>query len=310
MRIFAWHVHGSWMTSFVQGRHEYFVPVLADRGPDGRGRAQTFVWPDSVQEVTPEQARDLEVDIVVLQRPTELTDLTPAWLGRRPGVEVPALYVEHNAPEPAAATTPHLLADRDDIPLVHVSHFNALMWDSGRAPVTVIEHGILDPGHRYDGARAHAAAVVNEPVRRGRLVGADLISWLGGRLPLDLFGLGTEELGGAGELVRDDLYDALARRRVYVHLFRWTSLGLSLLEAMTLGMPVVALATTEVPRAVPPGAGVVTADLAAFEAAVRSYLNDEEAASTAGKAARAAALERYGLERFLADFDHLFGRLA
>ena len=41
-------------------------------------------------------------------------------------------------------------------------------------------------------------------------------------------------------------------RRCYVHPFRWTSLGLSLIEAMHLGMPVVALATTEVPDAVPP----------------------------------------------------------
>ena len=40
----------------------------------------------------------------------------------------------------------------------------------------------------------------------------------------------------------------MARRRLYLHPVRWTSLGLSLLEAMHLGMPVVALATTEVPR--------------------------------------------------------------
>lgn len=34
----------------------------------------------------------------------------------------------------------------------------------------------------------------------------------------------------------------MARRRVYLHTARWTSLGLSLLEAMHLGMPVVAVA--------------------------------------------------------------------
>ena len=42
---------------------------------------------------------------------------------------------------------------------------------------------------------------------------------------------------------------------------RWTSLGLSLLEAMQLGMPVVALATTEATVAVPPEAGVVSNDV-------------------------------------------------
>ena len=40
-------------------------------------------------------------------------------------------------------------------------------------------------------------------------------------------------------------------------------------------------------------------------AAVREFLHDEDAARLAGKAARAAALERYGLARFLRDWDAL-----
>ena len=31
MRILIWHVHGSWATSFVQGPHDYLVPVNAER---------------------------------------------------------------------------------------------------------------------------------------------------------------------------------------------------------------------------------------------------------------------------------------
>ena len=69
MRILLWHVHGSWTTSFVQGRHEYLLPVVPDRGPDGRGRAQTWDWPASAIEVTRNEARRAEVDVVVLQRP-------------------------------------------------------------------------------------------------------------------------------------------------------------------------------------------------------------------------------------------------
>jgi hypothetical protein len=43
--------------------------------------------------------------------------------------------------------------------------------------------------------------------------------------------------------------------------------------------------------------------------AVRMFLHDEDAARLAGKAARAAALERYGLDRFLADWDRLLGEV-
>jgi glycosyltransferase involved in cell wall biosynthesis len=102
----------------------------------------------------------------------------------------------------------------------------------------------------------------------------------------------------------------MARRRVYLHPIRWTSLGLSLIEAMQLGMPVVALATTEVHEAVPPAAGVVSTDAGVLEDALRRLLADPDEARERGRAARAAALARYGLARFLADWDALLAELA
>ena len=101
MRILLWHVHGSWTTAFVQGQHEYVVPVLPDRGPDGVGRARTWDWPDSVSELAPEDLRSQPFDVVVLQRPHEL-DLVRRWTGRRPGIDLPAVYLEHNTPEASA----------------------------------------------------------------------------------------------------------------------------------------------------------------------------------------------------------------
>jgi hypothetical protein len=97
VRILIWHVHGAWATAFVQGPHDYVVPVLPDRGPDGRGRARTYPWPESVRELPPEALADEPFDAVVLQRPHE-EELAVRWLGRRPGRDVPAVYVEHNAP--------------------------------------------------------------------------------------------------------------------------------------------------------------------------------------------------------------------
>jgi glycosyltransferase involved in cell wall biosynthesis len=324
MKVLIWHVHGSWTTAFVQGQHEYLIPVTPERGPDGLGRARTWDWPAAAREVTPEQLRAEEVDVVVLQRTRDL-ELVREWLGRQPGRDLPAVFLEHNAPglEPGDGPVPHTrhpLADRDDIPIAHVTHFNELFYDNGRAPTTVIEHGIVDPGERYTGELARAAVVTNEPVRRGRTVGADLLPGLAAVAPVDVFGMGLaglhETYGLAPDRVAlfDDppqaaMHDELARRRVYVHPVRWTSLGLSLLEAMHLGMPVVALATTEVVEAVPAEAGVLSTRPDRLWAAVREFLHDEDAARLAGKAARAAALDRYGLDRFLGDWDRLLGEV-
>jgi hypothetical protein len=312
VRILLWHVHGAWTTAFVHGRHEYLIPVTPDRGPDGLGRARTYAWPPSAKEVTREQAAAAEVDVVVLQRPHELDGLAAEWLGgRRPGRDLPAVYLEHNAPQGRIGEMRHPAADHDDLVVVHVTHFNDLFWDCGGTRTRVIEHGVVDPGYRYSGELEHAAVVVNEAVRRGRVTGTDLLGRLGARIPVDLFGMGAEQLAGtpgvrsAQDLPQDRLHAEMARRRLYLHPVRWTSLGLSLVEAMHLGMPVVGLATTEVVEAVPEEAGVLSTSVDVLAEAARWLVADRERARVMGKAARVAALARYGLQRFLEDWDLL-----
>ena len=311
MKILIWHVHGSWTTAFVQGGHEYLLPTLPDRGPDGRGRARTWDWPDSAVEVTPEEAADAEIDVVVMQRPEELDGLAEEWLGGRlPGRDVPAIYLEHTSPEGRIGEMRHPAADRPDLTLVHVTHFNDLFWDGGTTPTRVIEHGIVDPGYRYTGELARAAVVVNEAGRRGRVTGTDLLPRLNGEVRLDLFGMGASALGGIEDLPQERLHDEMARRRVYLHPVRWTSLGLSLLEAMELGIPVVALATTEVVEAVPDGAGVLSTNVAVLRGALGDFIAEPERAREVGLAARRAAVQRYGLDRFLSDWEALLSEVA
>lgn len=314
MRIMVWHVHGSWTTSFVQGGQDYLIPLTPDRGPDGRGRARTYPWPDNVYEIPYDRLADEQVDLVVYQRPHEI-ELARRWLGR----DVPGVYVEHNTPAGDVPKTRHPLAGRADIPLVHVTHFNELLWDSGRAPTQVIEHGVVDPGHRYTGELARVGVVVNEPIRRWRVAGTDLLPAFAAVAPLDVFGMQVTDLpavlGLAGEmgtfddLPQCDMHAELARRRVYLHPYRWTSLGLSLIEAMMLGIPVVALATTEAVEAVPPEAGVISTKMPVLVRALETFMADPELAAQAGKAARSAALARYGLHRFLADWERLLHEL-
>lgn len=304
MRVLLWHVHGSWTTALVQGPHTYLLPVLPGRGPDGRGRARTWDWPGSAVEISPPELRDAAPDVVVVQRPHEL-GLAERWLGRRLGRDLPAVYVEHNAPQGRIAEMRHPVADRGDLTLVHVTHFNDLFWDAGCTPTRVIEHGIVDPGYRYSGELPEAAVAINEPRRRGRVTGTDLLPRLNGTVPLRLFGIGAAELGGIENLPQEELHTEMARRRAYLHPIRWTSLGLSLLEAMQLGMPVVALATTEVVEAVPPDAGVVSTRVDVLSRGLRELVAEPEMARERGRIARCAALDRYGLDRFLSDWDRL-----
>lgn len=300
LRVLLWHVHGSWTDAFVRGRHEYLLPVSPEGAPWGLGKAGRH-WP-SVTEVPLDRLAEAEPDVVVVQRPEEL-DLV-ARLG------APAVYVEHNAPRPYAASSEHPLAARSDITVAHVTHFNEAMWDCGRAPTTVVPHGIPDPGARYTGELAAGVSMINEPVRRRRVTGADLLETLAEAAPVDLFGMGTEEVGGRGDVPAPALHDEIARRRVYLHTARWTSLGLSLLEAMHLAMPVVVFAATEAIEAVPPDAGVLSTDVSVLARGFRELVHEPDFAALAGKNAREHALKKHGLDAFLATWDHLLAETA
>ncbi|MGW0197850.1 glycosyltransferase [Nonomuraea sp. NPDC003201] len=301
MKILVWHVHGSWTTSFVQGRHTYLVPLTPGRDADGRGRARTFDWPPSVREVPWDRLANEHVDLVVYQRPHEI-ELARDWLGG----SVPGIYVEHNTPTGDVPATRHPLAGQSAIPLVHVTHFNALYWDNGIAPVRVIEHGVIDPGHRYTGELPRAAVVINEPVRRTRVAGTDLLAAFD--VPLDVYGMKAGDLPYPSyDLPQAELHAAIAQRRAYLHPYRWTSLGLSLIEAMMIGLPVIALAATEAIEAVPQEAGVLSTKLSVLVEALSEFVGDPTLAGRYGKAARTAALSRYGITRFLDDWDGVLG---
>jgi Glycosyl transferases group 1 len=299
VNILLWHVHGSWTTSFVQGKHRYLVPVNDARDAWGRGRARTFDWPPSVEEVGPD--RLAAADMAILQRPEEL-DMVPGG--------VPKIYVEHNTPKGDVPHSRHPMADRDDLVIAHVTHFNELFWDTGGTRTTVIEHGIVEPAARWTGELDRLAVVTNEPLRRGRVTGTDLFPRFAAVAPLDVFGMGVAGLASDRITAYDDLpqaqmHAAVAKRRAYLHLCRWTSLGLSLIEAMQMGMPVLALATTEAVAAVPPGAGVLATRVDTLVEAAQWLIDEPEQGRLLGTRARQAARARYGLDRFLADWDRL-----
>jgi glycosyltransferase involved in cell wall biosynthesis len=304
--VLVWHVHGSWTEAFVAGRHRCVIPVNEERDADGRGLCGRD-WPRA-QEISLQHLSDEDIGMVVLQRPGEI-ELVTRWLGRRPGIDIPAVYVEHNTPRPFAVDSVHPLARRDDIPLIHVTDFNRMMWDNGIAPARVINHGIADPGHLYTGQIAAAATMINEPRRRWRTVGADLLEELSAHVPIDVWGIESEALSqagrvcGQGDVAAPQLLHLVAQRRVYLHTARWTSLGLSLIEAMYLGMPVVAVASTMAPLVVPQEAGVVCADVTTLAHALEGFVTDLPAAAAAGKAARDFAMTHFALDRFLAEWD-------
>ena len=197
------------------------------------------------------------------------------------------------------------LPDGTDVLVVHVTPFNALMWRHERSPTRVVEHGVTEPkGVVYGGELPRGIVVVNHLARRGRRLGHDLFVAARERVPLDLVGMAAEEAGGVGEIRHDALPAFAARYRFFFNPIRYTSLGLAVIEAMMIGLPVVAFATTEMATVIDSGeTGYVDTSLDRLVARMRELVAAPAEAQRLGRNARAYARERFGIGRFVADWN-------
>jgi glycosyltransferase involved in cell wall biosynthesis len=117
----------------------------------------------------------------------------------------------------------------------------------------------------------------------------------------------TEELGGLGDIPYRELHRRLAAYRFLFSPMRYTSLPLAVIEGMTVGLPIVALATTELPTVIENGIqGYVSCNVDELLECMRALLKDPELARRLGNRAREIARERFGLGRFIRDWNAAF----
>ena len=311
-RVLTWHVHGSYLAYLAWGDYDLFLPVRGDRAHPYGGRTASFDWPDSVHEVPVEEVPRLSVDCVLYQTRAN-------WLEDRFDVlssaqrRLPQIYLEHDPPLEHPAQTRHVVDD-PGVLLVHVTHFNELMWDSGRTPTRVIRHGVAAPeGVVWTGELERGLAVVNNLYRRGRRTGSDVFDRARARVPLDLLGMGSEDAGSAaiGEVPLRDVPALSARYRFFFNPIRYTSLGLAACEAMMLGLPIVALATTEQPAVLRDGVtGFVDTDVGRLIDGMRALIEDRSLAARMSAEARERALDLFDVTRFVREWERAFREVA
>ena len=303
LKILTWHTHGAYLYYLTQAPHEFYVISKEGRPPGYGGRCGHIPWGANVHDLPAEMARHQEFDCILFQDDHQFEHDQYEYLSASQRA-LPRIYLEHDPPREHPTGMRHLVDD-PDILLVHVTHFNALMWDNGRTPTRVIEHGVLAPPNvAWSGELERGLVAINHLARRGRRMGGDIFSQVRREVPLDLVGMGAEELGGLGE-IRHALLPAFAAR--YRFLFspvRYSSLGLAVIEAMMTGIPVVGLATTEMATAIVSGkSGYVDTSVAALIAHMRELLRNPGLARHLGQNARRRARERFGIERFCADWN-------
>jgi hypothetical protein len=305
-RILTWHVHGNYLYYLGQCPHDFYLPVREGRPEGYGGRCGTLPWPPNLHEVRAEDVRNLSLDTVLFQSRKNYEKDQFEILSEEQR-SLPRIFLEHDPPRESPTDTRHPVDDAGTL-LVHVTHFNDLMWDSGSTPTKVIEHGVTVPeGIRYTGEEARGITVVNGLITRGRRLGLDIFERVRREIPIDLVGMKSEELGGVGEVEHSRLTSFEARYRFFFNPIRYTSLGLAVCEAMMIGMPIIGLATTEMVTVVENGvSGYVNTDVENLVEVMKALIADPEQARLLGQGARRVALERFAIARFVRDWEDAF----
>ncbi|MGS5087011.1 glycosyltransferase [Hydrogenophaga sp. A37] len=306
LRILTWHVHGNYLYNLTQVPHDFWLVVDPARSVHHTGRSGTLPWGNNVHEAPLDRLAAMAFDVVLYQARDNWEIDRPRWLTAAQR-QLPRIVLEHDPPQQHPTDTPHWCADPGAV-LVHVTPFNALMWDSGPLAVRVVEHGVLPLAeHPWSGEIPEGLVVVNNIARRGRRLGLDIWQQASARVPLCLVGMGSEQAGGWGEVAQHQLPALMAVHRFFFHPIRHTSLGLAAIEAMFAGLPVVGLATTELVTVIHSGRnGYVDTHLDRLVDVMQQLVRDRGLAAEWGEAGRRTARERFSIKRFVRDWLAVF----
>ncbi|MCL4699053.1 MAG: glycosyltransferase [Burkholderiaceae bacterium] len=309
LRVLTWHVHGNYLYNLTQVPHDFHVVANAARGAHKTGVGGALPWGPNVVEVAEERLRDEAFDVVIYQHRAQWDDDRLRVLSDEQR-RLPRIVIEHDPPREHPTDTRHWCDDPGAL-IVHVTHFNALMWDNGATPWRVVEHGVKPLAELpWTGELARGLVVVNHLRERGRRLGADVFEQMRNEVPLHLVGMGSEALGGAGEVAQPALPRVLASHRFFFNPIRYTSLGLAVVEALHAGLPVVGLATTELASVISNGRNGYTDTRPRYLIGVmRELLKDIRLARTWGAAGQQLARERFAIGRFVEDWQRVLAEV-
>lgn len=309
LRVFTWHVHGTYLYYLTQANCDFYLGVNEDRSAGYGGKAGAWAWGDNVHEIPLADVKHYEFDVILFQA-RQHYEVDQYQIFSEKQRQLPKVYLEHDPPREHPTDTRHWVTD-PSVTMVHCTNFNRLMWDNHDVPTVVIDHGVVQPNAKYKGTLERGIVVINNLQTRGRRLGLDMFEYVRQHVPLDLIGMGAEEIGGLGEVKHNDLPEFISQYRFFFNPIRYTSLGLAIIEAMMVGLPIVGLQTTELVSVIENGVnGYISLDPDELIIHMRRLLESPELARRLGENAKATAQARFNIPRFARDWERLLSAVS
>jgi hypothetical protein len=222
---------------------------------------------------------------------------------------LPRIFVEHAAPVDASGGARHPVDD-PDVLLVHVTDYNALMWDNGGQTIRVINDGVTASADlTYSGER-NCGVVLSNLLRsqpgdeEQHQPGGDIYQQLSRRVPLEILPTRCPTILEHDHCAPLRLPAKAVQYRFLFHPARSHTLDPGVIAGMMSGIPVIGLATGEMASLIQNGlSGYVETDLDKLAAHMQELLANPHFAFVLGRGAQRRARQRFGMPRFLADWN-------
>lgn len=303
LKILTWNTDARYLYYLTQAPHDFYVLSKPGRPPGYTGCHGAIRWGRNVVDMPVSEVKHVEFDCIIFQDDPQFLEDQYLYLSESQR-RLPRVYIEHDPPSGHPTDMRHPM-DETEVLLVHVTAFNALMWDSGNVPVRIIEHGAIVPDNaNYTGDIPKGLVVIDNLHMRGRQFGLDIFEAVRERIPLDLVGMVAKGFDGPAALSHAQFAAFTSSYRFIFNPVRYGSHELAVIEAMMIGLPIVGLATTELATVIENGvSGFVDTDINRLVSHMHVLLNDRDYARRLGEGARRRAMQRFSIGRFVADWN-------
>ncbi len=184
---------------------------------------------------------------------------------------------------------------------VFSSDFVANSWgaDVEDEEIKIISHEIdIDFFTGWTGGDNKILTIVNNYRHRNNTMGFDLFTQIMKCFTINLFG-NTQGISRATKNI-NELLNLYQKASVFVNTSVWHACPMVLLEAMSVGCPIVTTGSTILAEIVEDGVnGFIADDIDAMKTKIQKILDDPEMAKEMGQKARQTIIDKFGSKQFI-----------